>query len=232
MPTCNYCGCKEFKAFHGREAVMCASCQSMERTRVLKLVMDKIVKPSPRWKVMHLAPELSMGRHLKAITGKNYNAFDIDPPRYPKEFGVKKLDLVSGAEKLPSRTYDLILHSHVMEHIPCNVTAVLFHLHRALKRTGYHVFSVPLMWGCYEETLAPISAKEREDRFGQDDHTRRFGREDLHLTLGKLFRLPEIKLLDYANADELREWAIPEMAWSGHTSHSFFVIRKGDLLLK
>lgn len=232
LHECNVCGSKEFKDFVGRPSAMCVSCQSVERTRVLKVIFDKAFKIKPKMRVMHFAPELGIGRYIKGIVGENYEAYDIDPPRYPKELNVKRFDLVTDAEKLTSNTYDLILHSHVMEHIPCNVTAVLYHLHRAIKRSGAHIFSVPLMWGASEEDLGPIGEQERERRFGQNDHVRKFGRADIDLTLGKIFNLPANDLLKLESKENLQKYVIPEMAWQGHTSHSFFVLKKGDLKLR
>ncbi|MGB3812938.1 MAG: methyltransferase domain-containing protein [Shinella sp.] len=180
---------------------------------------------------MHFAPELGIGRYLKSIVGDNYEAYDINPSLYSKEFNVKRFDLVNDTEKLKSNSYDLILHVHVMEHIPCNVTAVLYHLHRALKDSGRHIFSVPFMSGCYEEDLGPLTPKEKERRFGQDDHVRKFGRDDIDMSLGKVFNLPPHDLLKVETPKNLERFSIPKVAWQGYTSHSYFVLQKDDLKL-
>jgi hypothetical protein len=229
---CNICESTEFVDFKDRPKAMCFSCRSVERTRVLKVIFDKVFKIKPKMRVMHFAPELGIGRYLRSIVGDGYEAYDIDPPRYPAELNVKPFDLVEDTEKLESNTYDLILHSHVMEHIPCNVTAVLYHLHRAVKRSGRHIFSVPFFHGASEEDLGSISPQEKERRFGQDDHVRKFGRGDIDRNLGKIFHLPAHDLLKVESAENLEKFSIPKMAWQGHTSHSFFVLKKGDLKLR
>src|SRR3546814_17373430 len=86
---------------------------------------------------------------------------------------------------------DLILHSHVMEHIPCNITAVLYHLHRSLKPEGKQVCCVPIIRdGPYAEDLGPTSADDAAARFGQDDHVRTFGGQATRRHSGMLFSLP------------------------------------------
>lgn len=153
MPACNLCGSTSFKDFKGRTQVMCVACGSVERTRALKLILDSKKLLQPGMRVMHLAPETGVGRYIKSIVGDGYEAFDIDPSRYAAELNVRRMDLVSDVEGLASESYDLILHSHVMEHLPCNETAVLYHLHRAIKQSGAHVFCIPIHPGSYESDL-------------------------------------------------------------------------------
>ncbi|KRE00072.1 hypothetical protein ASE63_08190 [Bosea sp. Root381] len=183
-------------------------------------------------RVMHLAPETGIGRYLKATVGDGYESYDIDPSRYAADLDVRRMDLVTDVEGLPGEAYDLVLHSHVMEHLPCNETAVLYHLHRAIKPTGFHVFCVPIHHGYYESDLGRLTPTEREKRFFQNDHVRRFGREDIERTIGMLFPLAVTDLDQLATADELRDLGIPELAWRGISSHNFFVLGKDDLKLR
>lgn len=229
---CNICGRNSFVAMNKRLNVRCSSCGSVERTRVIKMVLDKIGYPKPGMRVLHLAPEEGLANYLRGIVGEeNYHARDIDLERY-KKIKVEYFDLVKDVDKLPSKTYDLIIHSHVMEHLPCNVTAVLFHLHRSLTDNGAHVCSIPICDGHYEESTFPLSDAERERRFGQFDHVRRFGTDDLQLTLGMLFKIPQVYDLtaEFSEAD-LIEANIPRTTWRGYSPHSVLTLRKSDLLL-
>lgn len=230
---CNICGSDKFVAMNKRPAVRCASCGSVERTRVIKLMLDKLGLPRPGMRVLHLAPEVGLAKYLIGIVGaENYDARDIDIERY-KNVGVTYFDLVKDADKLPSRSFDLVIHSHVMEHLPCNVTAVLYHLHRSLTPDGMQVCSIPICGGKYEESFSPIPDEERTRRFGQFDHVRRFGSEDLQLSLGMLFKIPEVyDLTAIFSQDVLREANVPPEAWRGYTPHSVLTIRRGDILLK
>jgi phosphoglycolate phosphatase len=183
-------------------------------------------------RVLHFAPEEGLAKYLRDVVGaENYHARDIDVRRY-QTIGVKQFDLIREAAALPDAHYDLIIHNHVMEHLPCNVTAILYHLHRALKPGGRHVFSVPILPGRYDETFSDIPEPERVKRFGQFDHVRRFGRDDIHQSLGMLFRIPQ----DYDisrtfSVADLEAANIPAEAWNGFTSHTVFCLKKDDLLL-
>jgi phosphoglycolate phosphatase len=203
----------------------------MERTRILKLFLDDLGLPKAGDRVLHLAPEAALAPALKAAAGGGYDPADFDPAQY-KRVGARKLDLVTDAEALPGKHYDLIIHSHVMEHVPANMTAILWHLHRSLKDDGLHLFCIPMLKGRFAEDFGPMTAEEATKRFGQGDHVRRFCAADLKRTLGMIFRLPET--YDIAvrfGRDRLLSHGIMEYAWRGFTSHTIFELRKGDLKL-
>jgi phosphoglycolate phosphatase len=148
--------------------------------------------------------------------------------------GIRRFDLLADAPALPSGAYDLILHSHVMEHVRGNVTAILYHLHRALKPDGRQVCIIPFMRDRhYAEDLGPLTAEEAAARFGQDDHVRVFGGLDVQATIGMIFALPaDYDLLGAFGAGLLARHAIPEAAWSGWSANSVLVLEKQDLLLR
>nr|WP_255732831.1 methyltransferase domain-containing protein [Ruegeria sp. Ofav3-42] len=182
-------------------------------------------------RVLHLAPEKSLAGILSR-ENIDYDPIDIEPGNFPF-CTVRKFDLCEDAANLPSNHYDLIIHSHVMEHIPCNVTAVLFHLHRALKPSGMHFVCVPFMGGTSAEDLGDISKEDAIAWFGQNDHVRRFGAADVHRNLGMIFNIPTTySMLNYATVKELDEANIPERERNGFTGSSVFPLKKDDLLLQ
>jgi SAM-dependent methyltransferase len=231
VATCNVCGSERFEDFRSRKNARCVDCLSLERTRVLKLALDhyKLVRPGMR--VLHLAPDAGIGRYIKRVVGDElYEAYDLKPSIYSEDLNVRPIDLVTDAAALPSEHYDLVLHMHVMEHIPCNVTAVLWHLHRALRPSGRHVFCLPVMTGNFAEDLGPLTREQREQLFGQFDHCRRFGRDDLHLTLGMIFRLRPFDCARLVPSEVLATHAIPPYR-SAPSSNTIYVQWKNDLLL-
>lgn len=230
---CNVCGGKNFLDMNGRLAVRCSKCGSLERARVLKMVLDESRVLKKGTKVLHFAPEGGLAEYIRGIVGDDcYDARDIDIERY-RHVKVTHFDLVEECHTLPSGKFDVIIHNHVMEHLPCNVTAVLYHIHRALSETGLHVFSIPILNGYYEESLFPIGDEERQRRFAQFDHVRRFGMIDLERSLGMIFKIPETyditvrfsqRMLDEAN--------IPDYARKNYSGHSVFALKKDDLRLR
>lgn len=141
-------------------------------------------------RILHLAPERGIYNRLKPLVGAGYQTADFNPDHYksvdPDCFFIDLCEL----DDQPSDNFDLIIHSHVMEHIPCNMAYTLWNLHRMLKPTGRHVCIIPFLGGYHDETFAEIGGENRARRFGQNDHVRRFGREDLQRGLGAILTLP------------------------------------------
>jgi SAM-dependent methyltransferase len=224
------CDHTKFEDYRGVPNGRCRSCKSNERTRVAKLFLDRHVMLQAGQRVLHLAPEQQLARYIVGIVGAGYEAADIDPDRYAgdPQYLIRRFDLCDHSSELPSNHYDLVMHNHVLEHVPCNYTLVLQNLHRAVKPGGVHMFSVPILAGYFAEDLDPaLSEHERTRRFGQSDHLRRFGRVDFNKTLGSVFRLnSSYSLADFFPDSDLRRANIRETQWSCSGS-SIFYLRKG-----
>jgi phosphoglycolate phosphatase len=197
----------------------------------MRLVLEALGLPRRGSRVLHFAPETSLHGWLRERTGDGYDPVDFDPWRY-RHAKARKFDLTVDAERLESASYDLIIHSHVMEHIPCNVTAVLFHLHRALKPDGMQVCCIPFLKDRHsEESFEALSPEEATRRFGQHDHLRRFGALDAAQTIGMIFALPDYDLRDLVPEEDLVRHNIPRYAWTGLTQHTILTLAKADLKL-
>ncbi len=231
---CNICGGERFIERGNRCNAICQTCHSDVRTRLMWLFLnlDGFLRPGLR--VLHFAPETGLATRLHEILADGYDPVDLEPERFDSVLRVRKLDLVEDAARLPSRHYDAIVHSHVMEHVPCNVTAVLYHLHRALKPDGRHVCCIPISRDrSYAEDLSAIAAEDAAARFGQEDHVRVFGANDLDRTLGMLFDLPrQYDLLEIFSEELLVRHAISPLVWKGWSPNSVIRLRKQDLLLQ
>lgn len=185
-------------------------------------------------KVMHLAPEQGIYHYLRdKLHPDNYHCFDFSPGRYKFCHKIDFIDLCNiDRVNLPDNTYDIIIHSHVLEHTPCNMAYTLYHLHRALKINGVSICCIPFMYGYWDESFSNLPESERVRRFGQHDHVRRIGRADRELHLGKIIKIPErYSLLDYFGQDKLIENNIPECEWSGFNINTVMLLGKLDYLL-
>lgn len=228
---CNLCGCTQFLPQGSRKGVRCVDCGSVERTRVAKLIMDSLALPRAGQRMLHLAPERGLSPMFRQILGDGYDPVDIDPSEYPW-IDARYFDVTSDAATLESESYDIVMHSHVMEHVRCNVTAALFHLHRALRPDGFHIFGIPIVDGPYEESLERLPRDEATVRFGQHDHVRRFGIDHLADTLGMIFKLPDHYNLETEfDRSTLDLYNIPRYARSGWHQHNIIVLRKNDIKL-
>ena len=229
---CNLCGGTEFEDVKSRKKVRCTGCRSVERTRLLWMYLQE-VDFGPDTKVLHLAPERGLYRKLnKRVAPGNYVCSDINPKRYGFVENIVRLDLCD-LDAQPSAQYDIIIHSHVMEHVPCNIAYTLFHLHRMLKPGGRQICIIPFASGKYDECFQDISPEERTRRFGQHDHVRRFGAEDRQRHLGSIVRLPdEFDAKARFGARRLRAANIPAKAWQGFTVNTVLTLGKEDIRLK
>jgi hypothetical protein len=231
-PECNICGNQDFADVKSRAMARCTSCGSVERTRLLWLYLQDMNFDDLR--ILHLAPEQGLYEKLKELTRPDhYVCADFDPDRY-RRFAkdIIAIDLTD-LDGQPSDAYDLILHSHVMEHIPCNIAYTMFHLHRMLKPGGQQLCVIPFLPGKYDESFQDISESERVRRFGQHDHVRRFGTDDIPRHLGAIVALPSgFDAVARFGEERLRQANIPEQAWRGFTVHTVLQLYKDDFRLR
>jgi len=232
MPSaqrCNICGAAEWKDFAGRPNAACAACGSLERARLVALTLDTLGLPKPNSRILHVAPERGLAALFRKATA-NYRAVDFAPQSYP-ELKVEPFDMCKDVLTLETESLDLIVHNHVLEHILCDVTSVILHLHRALKPEGYHIFSIPIFHGRYDEYLGRLDPKKAAERFGQHDHCRYYGREDVPAKLGMVFRvdLEEHILARKFTESQLRSVNVQKTFWRNLNGNTIFALRKGDV---
>lgn len=228
---CNICSGVEFKQFGRRPNAACASCGSLERTRLLWMYLERESIPASA-RILHIAPERSIYSRILPIVGeKNYICADIDTDRYSFAHNVQYIDLTK-LDHWPSNQFDYIIHVHVLEHIPCNYAYVLFHLHRMLKPSGRHICIIPFMKGKFDETFQDIGDEARTRRFGQFDHVRRFGADDVEDHLGRVVNLPkEFDAEADFGADALNQANIPANLWRGFSGSTVLNLKKEDYKL-
>jgi len=231
---CNICGGTQFAAQGTRKKVRCTGCNSLERTRMLWLALEQMIgrkEIGPKSRVLHIAPERGIYQKLgRIVAPENYHTADISPEHFtgfaPQ---TRRMDLCD-LDACATSEYDLILHSHVLEHTPCNIAYTLYHLHRMLRPEGRHVFIVPFLGGRFDECFQNISDDERVRRFGQNDHVRRFGKEDIGAHLGALLSLPETPDAAAQFGDQTLVGAnIPEPCWTGFTPATVISLRREDM---
>jgi phosphoglycolate phosphatase len=174
-----------------RDYQYCNSCKTTTRHRAAFLYIKSLIGRNclgPNSKILHIAPEAGIAQFLSGHF--NYTAADINPhlnPVYADAQAVK-LDLCEDAQSLPAKTYDLIIHNHILEHVCCNYTAVLIHLNNSLSSNGHILFTIPVISaGSYKEDIGNLSEAERQKAFFNKHHVRVFAEHDLSKTLGMVY---------------------------------------------
>lgn len=140
-PICNYCG--PFADFTVADIgivknARCPSCDSFERHRLQKLVIDELQKRHNflEMRMLHFAPEDFFREYFKRLF-REYITADI---------GMKKVDFQVDLTDLPFKDaeFDFIFASHVLEHIKDDLSAIS-EIRRVLKPGGIAILPVPIV---------------------------------------------------------------------------------------
>jgi phosphoglycolate phosphatase len=179
--------------------------------------------------VYHFAPETAIADILIGKYGEAYRPADFLPEEYSwSKIPVMKVDLSKPSQYLPKEGVQMLIHSHVLEHIPASVDRVISELNEVVAPGGFHVFQVPIHPGWYREDMSPALSKEaRTERFYQWDHLRVFGTEDFNDRCLSLFRgFERVDLTQVISVEELIDAEVPPSALTKLTGHTPFVFKK------
>lgn len=164
--------------------------------------------------ILHFAPEIGMSIRLRELAS-HYVAADLNVTPYAKSIpDIQQVDLCVDDLARFAGAFDLVIHSHVLEHLPCDVGQVLQRMSRCLRAGAEMYFATPIRSNARTtQDLAPdLQAGERKRRFGQHDHVRMFGDLDvmdlLTAALGTTVRPVDPK--EYLSAAELKMIAVPD----------------------
>jgi Methyltransferase domain len=144
---------------------ICPRCRSHPRHRAIALLLAKGNLPGGR--LLHFAPEplldpvFERQRGLERVTADLYAPADL-------RLDISDMDL-------PDGSFDLILCSHVLEHVPDDLAAIS-ELRRVLAKGGLALVLVPYRADrpTYEDPSIS-SPLDRMQAFGQHDHVRIYG---------------------------------------------------------
>jgi SAM-dependent methyltransferase len=184
---CPICGHKGFFYGYGYPFVcdvLCPSCNSLERQRFLVLA-DRYERFFAGRDVLHFAPELSVRRYLQTQNLRSYKTADLFAPNVDLKLNIEKIDQ-------PPSSYDVVLCSHVLEHV--DDREALSEIHRVLREGGLLIAMFPVIegWDVTYENAALSDSNDRLLHFGQHDHLRFFGRDARERIKAAGFDLKEI----------------------------------------
>ncbi|HRH70368.1 MAG TPA: methyltransferase domain-containing protein [Flavobacteriales bacterium] len=159
-----------------RPHVLCPFCGSRERARMAWLFLKERGALRSGLRILHVAPESCLRDKLRSLPQVEYIAGDKHEPGYAYPPGTMDLDVTE--LPFPDGRFDLILCSHVLEHVPDDRTAMR-ELYRVLAPGGLGILMVPIALGnaVTEEDPGITDPQERLRRYGQFDHVRLYGRD-------------------------------------------------------
>lgn len=158
-----------------RNDAQCVHCGSLERHRLTWLFLEQktdFFDHQPK-KMLHVAPEPVFEQLFSKELGEGYLTADLYNPA-----AMVKMDITD--IQYPDETFDIIYCSHVLEHVPDDKKAMK-EFYRVLKPEGWAILLVPIMDGETHEDLSITDPQERIRLYGQDDHVRRYGTDNIYL---------------------------------------------------
>jgi len=183
----------------------CPGCGAQARQRLmfffLKNKTDIFTKPH---RVLHFAPEASLEKLLRKSANINYLSADLESHRAMESIDMTHIGY-------PEGTFSAILCSHVLEHIPQDLTAMA-ELYRVLARGGWAILQVPLDYNrekTYED-FSVTNPQERARLFGRFDHCRIYGRDYKDRLEQAGFDVTVDKYVQTFSADEVEKYGLED----------------------
>lgn len=215
---CPICG-KASRSFRpqrkgGRPNSRCPWCNSLERHRLCWLYLKRHlnITEAKDLSLLHFAPEKGIEKNLRKVGFANYQTADISIPHADLKFDIIDIPLAD-------ETYDLIICSHILEHIEDDRKA-MSELYRILKPGGKLLVMVPMDGDTTQEDLSITDPAERKRLYGTDLHVRMYGRDIVDRLNSVGFSTTTVTREDICSPDEMDHFLI------NHRTGDIFVCAK------
>jgi hypothetical protein len=171
-PLCGFRGYFHARGMPPRFDARCPQCGSFERHRLVALWLAAHRETIERRRILHFAPEPALRRLFQPLAGQ-YLSADAAPGRADRQLDITAIDL-------PPGSFDVVICSHVLEHV--DDAKALEQLRRVLAPSGTLLLLTPVV-DAWNETYENLSVEGEPDRwlhFGQGDHVRYYGGDIVH----------------------------------------------------
>lgn len=148
---------------------LCPGCGALPRNRLLWLALERegLIRPADR--VLHFAPEACLSERIRKRAGR-YLTADLFADGVDLKLDIEAIDL-------PDESEDVVVCSHVLEHVDDH--KAIAELYRILMPGGRALILVPVAegWARTYEDGAITTPSARALHYGKDNHVRRYGHD-------------------------------------------------------
>jgi SAM-dependent methyltransferase len=200
----------------GKSETLCMRCRSLERQRRVVLFLRRETNLyRDHLKVLHVAPEHCIRHELEKLANLECVSGDINLRE-----GDLRIDVTD--IPAPDETFDVILCSHVLEHVPDDRKA-LREFRRVLKPNGWALINVPSDPSRSEiyEDDSIVDPQGRRDHFGQEDHVRVYSVEGFLSRVRGAGLVPELDPVEFTPREKRRYLLYGDRDWD----HMYFCRR-------
>lgn len=180
----------------------CPTCQGADRDRLLFLFLESYLKinNSKYINILDIAPSYSLTKAIKELLYSlsikfDYRTADLYDPNVDDKVDVMDMNLYHNS------TFDLLLCSHVLEHVKDDVKAMQ-EFHRVLSPNGQALLLVPINLDQENIDEDPYLRDEQEiiRRFGQANHVRQYSKSGFVERLINVgFTVHELGIKEFGN---------------------------------
>lgn len=187
-----------------RENALCPGTNSLERHRLMWLYLrDYTDFLTSNKKVLHVAPEQCFYGRFRKMKNLDYLTADLNSPI---------ADISMDIHDIPfeSDTFDVVFCNHVLEHVNDDQQCMR-ELCRVLKPGGLAIMQVP--WyneqEATDEDPSISDPAERERRFGQYDHVRKYGKDYETRLINAGFKVTRFDFDKILTSEQFAKYSLP-----------------------
>jgi len=178
----------------------CPICCASDRDRLYALYLEQrfanMIKMGDSYQFLDIAPAVHLKKFIKSFPFIKYRSMDLYMEDVDDKMDITNMDLYE------SNMFDIILCSHVLEHIQEDKKAIS-EIYRVLKPNGFAIIMVPIILELESDLENPkwTSVEDRWRYYGQDDHVRIYSKPGFVNKLNDAgFKLQQLGV-DYFGAD-------------------------------
>jgi len=189
----------------------CPWCHSSDKERLVWLFLNRktsYLSTGETVSVLHIAPEKNTRKKFLSRKNIQYtfgDKFEGDWRYTPERYGGAMYLDVTNMSDFPENSFDLILCSHVLEHVPDDRKGMR-EIYRVLKKGGMAILQVPVSRDIKISIEDPSvnTSEGRDAAFGQKDHVRIYAEEDYMERLKKAgFIVRAVRADEILSAEDL-----------------------------